>query len=77
MPGKRRSRTTQSNGFSAIDCSAISPEDDRRRLDIAVADQIADRLALDRIVLDDEQVLDPLVDERLDVREAVLQRLLT
>jgi len=40
-----------------------------------VPDQVGDRLLLDRIVLDDEQVLDPLLDELLDPREAGLQAL--
>ena len=48
---------------------------DARRLDVAIADQIGDRLALDRIVLDDEQLLDALLDERLDPVEPGLEAL--
>ena len=67
--GDRARRSRRASASS--DCERALARDDRGGLDVAVADQIADRLALDRIVLDDEQLLDALLDELADVREAL------
>jgi hypothetical protein len=48
----------------------------RGGLDIAITDQVGDRLALHRIVLDDEQLLDALLDELADVAQPRQQILL-
>jgi hypothetical protein len=43
---------------------------DGGRLDVAIADQFGDRLALNWIVFDDQQLLDTLLDELADLVEA-------
>ena len=49
----------QSNGLRSSAASASSPVADRGGLHVAVADQLDDALALDVVVLDDQQVAGP------------------
>ena len=49
---------------------------DGRRLDVVVADELDDALALAVVVLDDDEVLDAAIDEAAEIAEGLLERLL-
>ena len=63
MSESPRSSTRQSKLCASSAASASGAGRHRRALHVAVADQLDDALALDVVVLDDQQVADLAVDE--------------
>ena len=57
MSGSRRSTTQQSNARSCSDVERLGAGADRGDLDVVVRQQLDDALALDVVVLDDQQPL--------------------
>ena len=74
MSASPRSSTRQSNALLLEQRQGFLSGPDRGRLDVAVADELDDRLALDVVVFDDKQVADLAVEEATDAGEGLVER---
>ena len=75
MSGSPRSSTTQSKRSVPQRVQRLGAGSDGRRLDVAVADQLDDRAALDLVVLDHQQPPRRAVDEADQAVERIAERL--
>ena len=72
MSGRRRSSTTQSQGFSLQRAQRFAAGTGIDDLDVVMAEQFADAHLLGLIVLDDQQALAARLGEFLDARERLV-----